>query len=131
MQRLHLALLGTFHLTTNNGTTIALATDKVRGLLAYLAVEADRPHRREALAALFWPDMPDVQARSNLRQSLHRLRQAMDAVVPGISDKLFTVNRQVVQFHTTELDRDHHRFQQALLACETHDHPQLAHCDAC
>lgn len=131
MQRLHLALLGTFHLTTNDGATITLATDKVRGLLAYLAVEADRPHRREALAGLFWPDMPDVQARSNLRLSLHRLRQAVDEVVPGVSDQLLTVNRHVVQLHTAGLGRDHQRFQQALFACETHDHPQLERCDTC
>ena len=27
----------------------------VKALLVYLAVEADRPHRREALAGLLWP----------------------------------------------------------------------------
>jgi DNA-binding SARP family transcriptional activator len=131
VQRLHLALLGTFHLTTTDGATITLATDKVRGLLAYLATEADRPHRREALAGLFWPDMPDEQARSNLRLTLHRLRQAIDEEVPGASEVLFTVNRHVVQLHTAGLARDIQQFQQALLTCETHDHPQLESCAHC
>ncbi|MCI0577372.1 MAG: tetratricopeptide repeat protein [Chloroflexi bacterium] len=131
MQQLHLALLGTFHLMTTGGATISLATDKVRGLLAYLAVEADRPHRREALAGLFWPDMPDQQARSNLRLSLHRLRQAVDEIVPGVSDTMLTVNRDVVQLHTAGLARDHQLFQQALLACDRHDHPELESCAEC
>ncbi|MBP8056634.1 MAG: tetratricopeptide repeat protein [Chloroflexi bacterium] len=131
MQSLHLALFGPFHLTTTGGATITLATDKVRGLLAYLATEADRPHRREALAGLFWPDMPDEQARNNLRLSLHRLRQALDAVVPGVSESLFEVNRHVVQLHTAGLTRDIQEFQQALFSCETHEHAQLESCVHC
>ena len=131
MQPLHLALLGTFNLTTNNGTPIPLATDKVRGLLAYLAVEADRPHRREALAGLFWPEMPDEQARSNLRLTLHRLRQAIDDRLPGASMQLLTINRHIVQLHTTGLSRDHDQFQQAILSCETHNHLEMESCGVC
>jgi adenylate cyclase len=48
--------------------------------LAYLAVEASRSHRREALSALFWPDQPEAAARANLRQTLHRLRLAIEDV---------------------------------------------------
>jgi hypothetical protein len=39
-------------------------------LLAYLALEADRPHARDALAGLLWPNQPDHDARNNLRQAL-------------------------------------------------------------
>lgn len=131
VQQLHLTLLGMFRLQTASGITINLATDKVRGLLAYLAVEADRPHRREALAALFWPDMPDQAARSNLRLSLHRLRQAIDEQVPGAAASLLLVNRHVVQLHTAHLTRDHHQFQQAVTACEKHAHLELNRCSDC
>ncbi len=34
--------------------------------LAYLAVEADQPHARTSLAALFWPDQPESLALGNL-----------------------------------------------------------------
>ena len=131
MQQLQLALLGTFHLTTSDGLTINLATDKARGLLAYLAVEADRPHRREALAGLFWPDLSDKQARYNLRRTLHRLRQAVDGVIPDTSKSLLTVDRHVMQLHTTELVQDYALFQQAYATYERHDHRETAVCTKC
>ena len=52
-------------------------SNKVRALLAYLAVEADRPHRREALAGLLWPDRSDRDALSNLRYALASLRRSI------------------------------------------------------
>jgi tetratricopeptide (TPR) repeat protein len=131
VQKLHLALLGTFHLTTTSGATIQLTTEKARGLLAYLAVEADRPHRREALAGLFWPEMDDKQAKYNLRRTLHRLRQSVDEVDPDISETLITAERYVLQLHAAGLARDHAMFQEALSAYETHDHPEPNFCPEC
>jgi DNA-binding SARP family transcriptional activator len=52
-------------------------SNKVRALLAYLAVEVDRPHRREVLAGLLWLKWPDQDALSNLRYALSDLRQAI------------------------------------------------------
>ena len=49
----------------------------MRALLAYLVVEAAQPHRREALAELFWPERPEGVARDNLRQALSNLRTAI------------------------------------------------------
>ena len=46
-------------------------------LLAYLGLNGERPHRREALRALFWPDKPPLAAANNLRQALWHLRQAL------------------------------------------------------
>jgi DNA-binding SARP family transcriptional activator len=46
----------------------------VRGLLAYLAVERDRPHARETLAGLLWPEVPNRQAHHSLNQALSNLR---------------------------------------------------------
>jgi DNA-binding SARP family transcriptional activator len=52
-------------------------TGKVRALLAHLAVKADRPHRRETLAGLLWPDYPERSARASLRNALSDLRTAI------------------------------------------------------
>ncbi len=46
-------------------------------MLAYLAVEADRPHQRRKLAALLWPDLPESTALGNLRYALSNLRKVI------------------------------------------------------
>ncbi|MDB5094594.1 MAG: hypothetical protein JWO85_2695 [Candidatus Eremiobacteraeota bacterium] len=45
-------------------------------LLAFLALRRELVPRA-AVAAALWPDEPDVEARSNLRRHVHRLRQAL------------------------------------------------------
>ena len=77
MPRLTLSFLGCFHVCLDDRPVTDFKSNKVRALLAYLAVEADRPHRREALAGLLWPDWPDRDALSNLRYALASLRRAL------------------------------------------------------
>jgi len=54
------------------------AYEKVRALLAFLAVERRSPHARESLAALLWPESDADSARTNLRKALSTLRKALD-----------------------------------------------------
>ncbi|MHB1134210.1 MAG: BREX system ATP-binding domain-containing protein [Chloroflexota bacterium] len=77
MSRLSLALLGPFQALLDGAPLVGLTSGKGRALLAYLAVEAGRPHPRPALAALFWPDQPDETALDGLRHALAQLRQAL------------------------------------------------------
>jgi len=77
MSRLAIALLGSYWTTLDGLPVTAFATDKIRALLAYLAVESERPQRREALASLLWPDHTSAAARTSLRQALYRLRCAL------------------------------------------------------
>jgi DNA-binding SARP family transcriptional activator/Tol biopolymer transport system component len=59
-----------------------LVQPKRLALLAYLAIATpQRLHRRDALFALFWPDVDIEQARRSLRQSLYLLRQWLGAGV--------------------------------------------------
>ena len=61
-----------------DGEAASLAvSDHARALLAYLAVEAVRPLRREQLSGLLWPDRPESDARHSLRQALYQLREAI------------------------------------------------------
>jgi DNA-binding SARP family transcriptional activator/predicted ATPase len=73
----HLAahLLGPLQLTLDGRPATGFESDKARALLAYLIVETERPHRRERLAGLLWPDRPERAARANLRRVLANLRQ--------------------------------------------------------
>jgi len=59
MRRLCIKLLGTLQATLD-GDPIIFKTDKTRALLAYLAVENHRSHRREHLAGLLWSDQPEA-----------------------------------------------------------------------
>mgnify|MGYP001293442349 FL=1 len=131
MSRLALSLLGTFQASAGERPITNFATDKVRALLAYLAVEADRPHRRDTLAALLWSEWDDSGARSNLRLALHRLRETLDAVDPALSDALFGITRETVQLHGTALEVDVSRFVALLDVCEGHPHRLLHLCPSC
>ena len=98
MPLLSVCMLGPLQATLDGEPVTGFKSDKVRALLAYLAVEADQPHRREALAGLLWPEWPDRDARRNLRDSLSNLRRAIgdhDAVPPFL-----LITRETVQFNT-------------------------------
>src|SRR6266508_5639795 len=73
---LQIRLLGQFDLRLN-GKRITISSRAGQSLLAYLALTAGTPHRREKLAGLLWPDVSDETARKNLRQELWRIRKAL------------------------------------------------------
>lgn len=131
MPKLTLTLFGPFQATVDGKVLTDFATDKIRALLAYLAVAADKPHRREALATLLWPEYSDTIALRNLRQSLHRLRQTLDGVDATLSAALLTVTRQTITLHSHLLQVDTAQFQQQLQEVAAHDHQALHACDHC
>ncbi len=97
MARLSLSLLGGFQVTLDGKPVTGFHSSKVQGLLAYLAVESGRLHRREMLAALLWPDVPDTSARANLRKVLSDLRRAIgDRETPNPA---LLVSRETIQFN--------------------------------
>ena len=56
-------------------------SNKARALLFYLAVTR-RPHTRDTLAGMFWGEMPNREARVNLRQVLSNLRKICPECFP-------------------------------------------------
>src|SRR5262245_57258359 len=77
VQTLDMRLLGSFRLASADAPLSQLPAPRVQALLAYLALHRDVPQSRQQLAFLFWPDTSDAQARTNLRQLLHALKQAL------------------------------------------------------
>ena len=77
MNRLRITLLGAFQATFDGELLTTFGTNKTRALLAYLAMEAHRPHRREHLAGLLWSDQAEKKALHSLRQSLSILRKTL------------------------------------------------------
>jgi DNA-binding SARP family transcriptional activator len=102
MAVLILSLLGPFIAALDDETIHRFPTNKVQALFIYLAVENERPHKREALMTLLWPDMPLESAQVNLRQTLYRLRKT----IPEVGHKdgtspvpLLLTDRQTVQIN--------------------------------
>ncbi len=115
MSRLSLSLLGAFHASLDGEPITSFESAMVRALLAYLAVESDRPHRRETLAALLWPEQPEGVARNRLRHTLSSLRKTIgdrDAVPPFLF-----VTRETVQFNSaSDCWLDVHTFRKMIEA---------------
>ncbi len=72
---LRIFLFGQFRLT-RKGTPLRLSFRKAEALFAYLVL-APEAHPREKLAALFWGDSTDAQARASLRNALAVIRRAL------------------------------------------------------
>lgn len=131
MTQLRLALFGPFTAYWGAQPVTKFPTDKVRALLAYLALEGERPLRRETLAALLWPDWTDKIAKRNLRQNLHRLNQLLDGLEPGLSKRLLTITRPTVQLNREWVSLDVADFEAAQTAIAQCNHQHLPTCSAC
>ncbi|MCW5849373.1 MAG: AAA family ATPase, partial [Anaerolineae bacterium] len=129
MSELDIHLLGPWQVLRQDEPLSGFRHDKVRALLAYLVVEADRPHRRESLAALLWPEQPEPTALHNLRQSLSLLRQALGEET---AHSLLTVTAKTVELHLDDGVRvDVTDFTRLVRECSHHAHRRLEACPAC
>jgi DNA-binding SARP family transcriptional activator len=131
MPEFAIRLLGPFQVTIDSQPVTGFAYDKVRALLAYLAVEADHIHRRETLAALFWPNHSPKLARQNLRQSLATLRRAIKD--QHASPPVLLIDGDTVQFnYSGQIWLDVAAFQ-AHLQADGHVHPNadIETCPSC
>nr|WP_290666495.1 BTAD domain-containing putative transcriptional regulator [Ardenticatena sp.] len=126
---LALHVLGPFHVTRQGKPVTNFRSDKVRALLVYLAIEHDRPRRRDELAGLLWPDMSDQVARRNLRLSLHRLREALGD--EQSHSLFFEMTRDMVQCRPDVLWVDALAFETLALTVQHHSHEAIESCTTC
>lgn len=118
-----LNLFGPFEAWFDDQPFTGFATDKVRALLAYLAIESGLAHRRDTLAALLWPDYSQEAALRNLRQALYRLRLALQEMDPALPDQLISQTRQTVRLNPAALVLDAAQFARLLQSAKTHPEP--------
>ncbi len=76
---LEIQLLGNFHLVYGGKPVSGLDSPRLQSFLAYLLLNRDSPLPRQQLSFLFWPDSSESQSRTNLRNLLYRLREALPA----------------------------------------------------
>lgn len=130
MAHLSAKFLGQFQVTQDGAPVLGWRYDKVRALLVYLILEAERVHARDKLAALLWPDSPDAAARKSLRQALTHLRAA-------IGDEMATppflfISRDSIQINpASRFESDVASFLALLAACESHAHEIVETCAVC
>ena len=77
---IHLRVLGTLAIQSDRGpdAEALVAQPKAIALLAYLAIAHPRGfHQRDRLVGLLWPELDQERARTALRKTLHRVRQAV------------------------------------------------------
>ena len=130
MTHLAIILLGGFQVKLDGQSLNGFRTDKNRALLAYLALESRRPHSREALAALLWPNRPETQAHDSLRQALYQLHKIIPQAPQTQPHLLITPDH--VQFNLTS---DHWidvvQFRSWLSACYAHHPADSDLCSSC
>ena len=115
-----LALLGNVNLTVDGGAALDAPLRRSKGvmLLAYLAVA--RPHgfhRRQKIAALFWPELVEDRARAALRTTLARLRvdHGADLILGRGADEI-SVDASLLRCDVVEFDAAEQgsRFEEAI-----------------
>ncbi|MFN2229779.1 MAG: AfsR/SARP family transcriptional regulator [Anaerolineae bacterium] len=133
MPRLSMSFLGGYRVSVDSRPLSGLEYDKVRALLAYLVLEAGRPHRRESLAGLLWPDLPERRARRNLSQALFSLRSALSTTADaGHDPPHLTVTAQSIQFNReSDYWLDVSSFLSLHAAGHEHLHWRLETCPSC
>lgn len=129
MNRLSISLLGPLQVWLDSQLVNAsFRTRKERALLAYLAIESRRAHRRDALGELLWPDRPEGYARTNLRQALYGVRRALG----NLNWLSFEGQDDMVRFDPQggfELDTRH--FIGHVEFAQTHVHRNAETCPTC
>ncbi len=131
MTHLSLSVFGALQVCVDGQPVKTFRSVKSRALLVYLAMESDRPHTRDAIAGLLWPEQPNQTARDNLRQTLAILRKTIgdsdDAPSP-----LLEVTRSTIQFNpSSDYSVDAIKFSSLLDACTRHRHRHSETCRVC
>ena len=126
MPRLSLHLLGPPRVELDD-RSVQIPRRKALALLAYLAVTR-RPHSRDALAALLWPEYDQSSARADLRRTLSLLNRTLGHGWLAIDRETASLDPDVPDAEVW-LDVDH--FRQHLAASQAHDHPPTEVCPDC
>jgi DNA-binding SARP family transcriptional activator len=130
MARLDLALLGPVRVALGDRSITHFDYDKVPALLAYLLVEADRPHTRDELAALLWPESSADAARRSLRVALTRLRHTI--ADQTAHPPLLLIDRTTIRINpAANYTLDVAQFARLLALVEQHGHASGTLCETC
>lgn len=122
MAALRFYLLGTPRVEVE-GTPLDVDTRKATALAIYLALTG-QPHRRERLAAFFWPEADEARAGAALRRTLSVLNKALGGRLSVDRETVALAQEPSVWVDAVE-------FERRVKACSGHGHPAAGVCSAC
>ncbi|MBI2300106.1 MAG: tetratricopeptide repeat protein, partial [Armatimonadetes bacterium] len=128
----HLHLLGQVRVVRGEDIISRFRTRKAEALLAFLAHHRTRPHRREDLLDLLWPDAAPEAARNSLSVALSTLRTQLE----GTGDPprvVFRADRSSIGILREALTTDVEAFETALRSAEAapeYSAEQIRHLEA-
>ncbi|HSN75935.1 MAG TPA: BTAD domain-containing putative transcriptional regulator [Anaerolineae bacterium] len=123
MSSLHITLFGPPR-AAHDGVPVSFQRCQTLGLLAYLAATG-RPHTRDALATLFWPEQDEQRTHAALRRSLYDLGRTIG------KDWLEMEDHRVALPAQPGLGVDVRRFCAWRTHVTAHDHTPRSLCDDC
>jgi DNA-binding SARP family transcriptional activator len=132
MRQLRLYLFGPFQASIDGVPVHQFEAATARGLLAYLATNAERPQSRERLAALLWNPDAGSSGLTNLRSALRRVRVALDDQEQSGQEPYLLVQRDTVQWNLhADTWVDGCEFEDLLAQIARHPHSQIENCPSC
>lgn len=93
---LRIQLFQTLQVSNGRIPTLDMGSPTTRSLFAYLVLRHEQTIDRRRLAFRFWPCGSEQAARRNLRQYLHRIRQALEPIDPA--GRLLAAEGHYIQF---------------------------------
>jgi DNA-binding SARP family transcriptional activator len=99
-------------------------TRKALALFVYLAVTR-RPHTRDAIAGLLWPDYDQAHARATLRRTLSPLHRLLGEGYLSIEREMLALRADAALWSDVD------EFEALLARCQTHGHNEGAVCAEC
>jgi predicted ATPase/DNA-binding SARP family transcriptional activator len=116
--RLRIGMFGGLSVQQNDRLITQFRTYKTGALLAFLACHRARPHTREELIALLWPESDLEQGRPSLSVALSSLRHQLEP--PGVpAGALLMANRATVQINSATCETDVDAFNAVVTAAAT------------
>ena len=95
---LRISVLESFQVSGSSNIRCKFESNKARALLAYLVIEKNRPHSREQLIELLWPENPPQSAFGNLRYALAHLRKVIGDA--DAQPHYLLISRENLQFNS-------------------------------
>src|ERR1041385_6829023 len=109
----HIQLLGSLRLQQRDTTITRFKTQKIAGLLAYLAYHLQQAHPREVLIDLFWPESAPEAGRASLSVALSSLRNQLEP--PGTpANAILRADRFSISLNSATVTTDVQAFEAAV-----------------